>query len=191
MLILSKTTLCQGCIQTFGGQCTIWDTCLKCCLTVQILLGATLFMYILCCRLNMSLMRERNRRWLVSKLIDGFDLCDLSPLPHAAHPHCDHPRRVDPSNEIQMLQSSCVKRHPGCYLVGGKTINEALRNVLKILWSVLKLPHGNICVGAPPHLRHAVVSGCTLFLPLPLYLYGIFSMKKNNNERLILKSKGN
>ncbi len=60
------------------------------------------------------------------------------------------PIGVDPSNEIQMLQSSCVKRHPGCYPVGGKTINEALRNVLKILWSVLKLPHGNICVGAPP-----------------------------------------
>ncbi len=76
-------------------------------------------------------------RQLMTKLIDGFDLCDLSPLPHTAHPHCDHPRRVDPSNEIQMLQSSCVKlrRHPGCYPVGGKTINELLRNVLKILWS--------------------------------------------------------
>ncbi len=134
--------------------------------------------------------RERNRRWLVSKLIDGFDLCDLSPLPHAAHPHCDHPRRVDPSNEIQMLQSSCVKRHPGCYLVGGKTINEALRNVLKILWSVLKLPHGNICVGAPPHLRHA---WCPVarFSPSPSLSLWDFLYEKNNNERLILKSKGN
>ncbi len=83
-----------------------------------------------------------------------------------------------------MLQSSCVKRHPGCYPVGGKTINELLRNVLKILWSVLKLPPGNICVGAPPHLR--VVSN----FMLPLSLYGIFSMK-NNNERSILKNHEN
>ncbi len=94
------------------------------------------------------------------------------------------PIGVDHSNEIQMLQSSCVKRHPGCYPVGGKTINELLRNVLKILWSVLKLPHGNICVGAPPHLRHA-------FSPSPSLSLWDFLYEKNNNERLILKSKGN
>ncbi len=131
----------------------------------------------------MNVIRKLSRvvyiRQLMTKLIDGFDLCDLSPLPHAAHPHCDHPRRVDPSNEIQMLQSSCVKlrRHPGCYPVGGKTINELLRNVLKILWSVLKLPHGNICVGAPPHLRHA---WCPVarFLSLSLSISMGFSLWK-------------
>ncbi len=61
-----------------------------------------------------------------------------------------------------------LRRHPGCYPVGGKTINELLRNVLKILWSVLKLPHRNICVGAPPYLR--VVSNFVLSLSLPLSL---------------------
>ncbi len=99
------------------------------------------------------------------------------------------PIGVDPSNEIQMLQSSCVKRHPGCYPVGGKTINEALRNVLKILWSVLKLPHRNICVGAPPHLRHA---WCPVarFSPSPSLSLWDFLYEKNN-ERSILKSHEN
>ncbi len=126
----------------------------------------------------------------MTKLIDGFDLCDLSPLPHAAHPHCDHPRRVDPSNEIQMLQSSCVKlrRHPGCYPVGGKTINELLRNVLKILWSNFLM---GTSVWAPLPICGTRGVRLYAFSPSPSLSLWDFLYEKNNNERSILKSHEN
>ncbi len=107
--------------------------------------------------------RERNRRWLVSKLIDGFDLCDLSPLPHAAHPHCDHPQRCwplkwDPDVAIVMREASSG-------MLSGRWKNhkwspeECFEDIME-RFETSSWEH--LC-GRPSPSAARVVSGCTLF----------------------------
>ncbi len=123
--------------------------------------------------------RERNRRWLVSKLIDGFDLCDLSPLPHAAHPHCDHPHRCwplkwDPDVAIVMREASSG-------MLSGRWKNhkwspeECFEDIME-RFETSSWEH--LCGRPSPSAARVVSRFKALSLPLPLYLYGIFSMKK-------------
>ncbi len=61
--------------------------------------------------MNNSLPEREKYTVAYDKMIDGFDLCDLSPLPHEAHPHCDHPHRCwplkwDPDVAIVMREAS-------------------------------------------------------------------------------------